>query len=241
VADEAAELHVASVCVRVEMDHRDATPTFRPRDACHVRPRDGVVAAKDQRNGAGLGNALHGTLERIESGLALDACHLDIAGVDHAKFLQRVDAKREMRPRRVMGQVVGGADHLRSESGARAVRRACVIRRADDHNVGAFVRRAVVEVAVGDLAPLVDDAAQLTQFFLGFEAAHQLRQEDRRVCHDHEIRFSQFVKIRRPIAQQQVVESDVDNFSARWKQWRGSAVAPFLRSLGSRAFEIRNV
>ena len=53
VADEGAELDVAGVGVRVEVDHRHAALPDVLRDARGVGPGDGVVAAEHERHGAG--------------------------------------------------------------------------------------------------------------------------------------------------------------------------------------------
>jgi hypothetical protein len=63
VAVERAELDVAGVGVRVEVDHRDPAVAEVPRHAGRVRQRDRVVATEDERHGAGRGHGVHRLLE----------------------------------------------------------------------------------------------------------------------------------------------------------------------------------
>ena len=64
VAVERAELDVAGVGVRVEVDHRDPAEAEVPGDAGGVGQGDRVVAAEHQRDGAGGRDGVHRLLER---------------------------------------------------------------------------------------------------------------------------------------------------------------------------------
>ena len=74
-----------------------------------------MVASQHDGDRARLGGDADGVLQVVEWKLLLDARHLDISGVEHPQVLQRVDAQREVRARRVVWQVVGGPDHLGAE------------------------------------------------------------------------------------------------------------------------------
>ncbi len=149
VAVERAELDVAGVGVRVEVDHRDPAEAEVPGDAGGVGPGDRVVAAEHQRDGAGRRHGVDRLLERRVGHLDLPRRHLDVAGVDDAQVLERVDAQRQVRPGAVVGEVVGAAHGRRSEAGAGPVRGARVERRPDDDHVGVGVRRRLVEIGGG--------------------------------------------------------------------------------------------
>jgi hypothetical protein len=137
VAVEAAELDVAGVGVRVEVQDRHPAVTHVPRDPLHVRERDAVVAAQHHRHRAARAHRRDGLLQRGERALDVAGEHLDVAGVEHPQVAQRVDAEGQVRPGAVVPEVVGGADRPGPEARAGAVRRAAVERRADDDDVGA--------------------------------------------------------------------------------------------------------
>ena len=63
VPDQRAELDVAGVRVRVEVNHRHPALADVLGHACGVRPGDGVVAAEDQRESAGRDHGVDGRLE----------------------------------------------------------------------------------------------------------------------------------------------------------------------------------
>ena len=146
VAVERAELDVAGVGVGVEVDHRDPAVPEVTGDAGGVRQRDRVVAAEHQRDGAGRRHGVHGLLQRPERALDLAGRHLDVAGVDDADVLERVDAQGQVRAGAVLRQVVGLPDGHRAEPGARPVGGAAVERRPDDDHVGRGQGVGVVEV-----------------------------------------------------------------------------------------------
>ena len=150
VAPQRAELDVTGVGVRVEVDHRHATVAQHVGHALGVREGDRVVAAEDDRDRTGAGDLLHRCLQHPEGALDVAGWHLHVAGVDHSQVLQAVGAQRQARPRAVVREVVGHPDRLRPESRAGSVRRAAVEGRPDHDDVGAGVRRRVVEVARGD-------------------------------------------------------------------------------------------
>ena len=150
VPPQRAELDVAGVGVRVEVDHRHAAVAEHVGHALGVGVGDRVVAAEHDGDRACAGHLLDGRLEPAEGRLDVAGRHLDVAGVDDPEVLQRVGAQRQRGPRAVVRQVVGHPDGLRAEARARPVRRATVERRADDHDVRVGVRRLVVEVARRD-------------------------------------------------------------------------------------------
>jgi hypothetical protein len=137
VAVQRAELGVAGVGVRVEVDHRDAAPADVPRHPGRVGQRNRVVAAQDHRDGAAGTRLEHGFLEPPQGQLGVARRHLHVTGIGDAEFHQRVDAQREVRAGAVVRQVIGEPDRLRAEPGTGPVRGSPVKRRPDDHDVGA--------------------------------------------------------------------------------------------------------
>ena len=131
------------------MDHRNAAPALGTRDAGDVRPGDSVVAAEDDRYRTGLGDCLHRLLQIVERQPPFDARHLDVARIENSQVAQRIHAEGQVGARRIVWVVIGGADHLGTETSARAVRGACVIRGTDDDDVSARKARGLVEVASG--------------------------------------------------------------------------------------------
>ncbi len=99
VAVERAELDVAGVGVRVEVDHRDPAVAEVPGDAGRVRQRDRVVAAEHQRDRArGWPRRTPPPRGLPQRPLDVAGRHLDVAGVDDPEVLQAVDPQRQVRP-----------------------------------------------------------------------------------------------------------------------------------------------
>ena len=161
VPDQRAELDVARVGVRVEVDHRDAALAEVLGDPGGVRPGDRVVAAQHQRDRARRRDRVDGALQVAHRALGVAGEHLDVARVvDGQVARQPVDAQRERRARPVVGQVAGLADVLRPEPRARPVRGAAVEGRAEDHDVRVGVRlrlvpRAAGHAEEGDVGPVL--------------------------------------------------------------------------------------
>ena len=147
MADKASELGLASVGVRVKVDDRYASPSLGARDAGDVRPCDRVVASEDDGNRACLSRDPHRLLQCIDRHAGFDAGHLDVPCVHNTQVTQRIDPQRQVGTRGIVGVVVGGADRVRSETSTGSIRRACVVRRPDDHHVGAGKSRGFVKVA----------------------------------------------------------------------------------------------
>ena len=149
VPDERAELDVAGVGMRVEVQHGDPAPAAR---ACHpgdVGPGDGVVAAEDERHGTGLRHALHDHFEIRARSRGVAAVHLYVAAVHDAQVLESVGAQREGGTRAIMSEIARHAQGLRAEARAAAVRRAAVEGCPDDDHIGVGVGGRVLEVAGG--------------------------------------------------------------------------------------------
>ena len=132
------------------MDDGDPPPADDPSDTGHVGPGDGVVSAEDDRDRPGLGRDPDCVLQVVERQPLLHARHLDVAGVQHAEVLQRIDTKREVRARGIVRQIVGGPDHLRTEASPTPIRRARVVGRADDDRVSALEGVRLAKVAALD-------------------------------------------------------------------------------------------
>ena len=121
VAVERAELDVAGVGVRVEMDHRDPAVAEMLGQAGDVGHRDGVVATEHDRDLVGLGQLGDDVLQRTQRPDRLGRRHLDVAGVDHAHVQQRVDPQRQVRAGPGVFGIVDGAQRHRPHPGAGAV------------------------------------------------------------------------------------------------------------------------
>ena len=156
VTDQRAELDVAGVGVRVEVDHRDPALAEVLGHARGVGPGDRVVAAEHQRDRARRGHRVDRLLQVAHRPGGVAGEHLDVACVVDPQVPQPVDPQRERRPRPVVRQVAGLPDVLRPEPGARPVRGAAVERRAEDHHVGVGVARrrrpvAAIDAEEGDV------------------------------------------------------------------------------------------
>ena len=149
VPDQRAELDVAGVGVRVEVQHGDPPGPRLLDHAGRVGPGDRVVAAKDQRDGARPRHRVHRRLQVPDRPRGVAGEHLDVARVVHPQVRQPVGAQRQGRPRSVVREVTGLADVLRPESGAGTVGGPAVERRAEDHHVGAREGGRVGPVAPG--------------------------------------------------------------------------------------------
>ncbi len=92
VAPERAELDVAGVGVRIEVDHRHPTVAEDVGAPRGVGIGDRVVAAEDDGDGAGPGDPLDRSLEGRQGRLDVAGVHLDVAGVDDGEVTQCVGA-----------------------------------------------------------------------------------------------------------------------------------------------------
>jgi hypothetical protein len=95
VAPQRAELDVAGVGVRVEVDHRDAAVAEDVRDPLGVWEGDRVVAAEHHGDRSGTSGLLDGRLESGQGHLDVAGVHLDVARVQDAQVGQRVGAQRQ--------------------------------------------------------------------------------------------------------------------------------------------------
>jgi hypothetical protein len=164
VPPQRAELDVAGVGVRVEVDHRHPPVAEDVRHALGVGEGDRVVAAEDDGDRPGPGHRLDRGLQCGQRGLDVTGVHLDVPGVEDPQVAQPVGAQRQARPGPVVRQVVGHPDRLGAEAGARAVRRPAVEGGAEDDDVRAGEGRRVAEVAavdaeVGDVGPVLGAVA----------------------------------------------------------------------------------
>src|SRR6185312_1584964 len=150
VPDEAAELEVAGVGVRVEMDDAHPSPTFGPGYARDVRPGHCMVAAEDHRKRVCFRHPLHDVFQSVQRLARLHPRHLDVARVKDAQVLQRVDPQSQVRAGGVVRQVVGRPDRLRSEAGAGAVGGAGIVRRTDDDHVCALEAGGILRLTAID-------------------------------------------------------------------------------------------
>jgi len=66
-------------------------------------------------------HALDGVFESFQGPLDLTGRHLHVADVDHAQFEEGIDAQGQVGTPAVMGQVIGDANGLRSETAPRTV------------------------------------------------------------------------------------------------------------------------
>ena len=82
MAQQRPELGVGGVGVGVEVDDRDPPPPDMPSHPFHVGEGDGVVTAKDDRDGPTGGDGGHRLLQPVERRLDLASRHLDVADVD---------------------------------------------------------------------------------------------------------------------------------------------------------------
>ena len=139
VPDQGAELRVAGVGVRVEVDQGHPALAEVLGHAGRVGPGDGVVAAEDQRDGAVAGHLVHRGLQVAHGPGRVAGEHLHVPGVVDAQILQAVGAQRQRGPGPVVRQVVGLPDVLRAEPGPGPVGGAAVERGPDDHHVGVRV------------------------------------------------------------------------------------------------------
>ena len=119
VAVERAELDVAGVGVGVEVDHRDAPEAEVSGDAGRVGQGDRVVTAEHERYGAGGCDGVHRVLERVQRPLDVAGRHLDVAHVDDAQVLERVDTQREVGPGAVLRAGSRSAGWRSARSGCR--------------------------------------------------------------------------------------------------------------------------
>ena len=97
------------------------------------RPGDRVVAAEDDRDGAGLGDLAHLAVDQRVRALDPGGDDVGVAGIDDIEDLERLDVELERvdRARRVLRL----ADRARPESRTGAVADRVVERRADDRDV----------------------------------------------------------------------------------------------------------
>ncbi len=146
VAVQGAELGVASVGMRVEVDHGDPTPADMTGYAGSVRQCDCVIAAEYDRDRSAVAGAVDGFLKATQRLLGIAREHLDVARVGHLQLDERIHAKSQVRPGPVVGQVVGEPNGLRAKARARSVRCPAVERRPDDHDVGASPGRRICQV-----------------------------------------------------------------------------------------------
>ncbi|GAB3863154.1 hypothetical protein GCM10027610_109150 [Dactylosporangium cerinum] len=117
VPDQGAELGVAGVGVRVEVDHRHPAMTDVPCHAGGVRPGDRVIAAEDHRDRTGGRDRVHRVFQHAHRAGRVAGEHLDVAGVVDPQVPQRVDAQRQGRAGAVVGEVAGLPDGARAEAG----------------------------------------------------------------------------------------------------------------------------
>ena len=134
MAPEAA-VRIAGVGVGVEVDHRDAAEAVMFGDARGGGVGDRVVAAEHDGHRAGSGDALAGVHQPLQPGLAVELRHVDVADIDDAELVQRIDTQREVRPVAGVRQIVGAADRAGTEARARPPGRARVERGPDDHGL----------------------------------------------------------------------------------------------------------
>ena len=111
-----AELGVAGVGVRVEVDHRDPAPADVPGHAGRVR----AARSCDRRRGSPGSRRpaarVHGLLQPAQRQLGVAGRHLDVAGVDDPELGSSGSTpERQVRPGAVVRQVVGEPDRLRAE------------------------------------------------------------------------------------------------------------------------------
>ena len=128
----AAEVLVPGVDVRVELHQRERAVPLRQR--AQDRQRDRVVAADHDRPRAGVGDRADPRLDRLVALLDADRRRVDVADVGDVQPIERRDLLEvAVRPdqRRLR------ADLARPEPRARPVRRAAVVRHADDRDVEA--------------------------------------------------------------------------------------------------------
>jgi hypothetical protein len=83
VAPHRAELDVAGVGVRVDVDHRDPAVAEDVGHALGVGEGNRVVTAEDDRARARAGHLLDRGLERRQGRLDVTGVHLDVARVEH--------------------------------------------------------------------------------------------------------------------------------------------------------------
>ncbi len=113
---QGAELDIPGVGVRVEVDHRDPTRAEHIGHAGGVSERDGVVAAKDQRDRASGGDAGDRSAQVAQRLGSIAGEQLYIAGVVDPQVLQAISTQRQAGTGIVMAQVVGRTDGLRTKA-----------------------------------------------------------------------------------------------------------------------------
>jgi hypothetical protein len=65
-----------------------------PGYAGRVRQRDGVVSTEYYRDGACSAGLVHRLLEALQRQLGIPRGHLNVPGVGHLEFDQRIDSER---------------------------------------------------------------------------------------------------------------------------------------------------
>ena len=131
-----AVLGHARVGVRVEVNHRVAIGAELRVHGLEHRVRQRVVAADHDGHGVGGKCSARGFGQQCVRPRQVAGDHVDVAPVDDAQLLQRIDAGVYARPLARDVDVLGGAHGLRAEARARAVGDALVERRADHHGIG---------------------------------------------------------------------------------------------------------
>ena len=141
---------VSGVGVGVEVDQGDPAEAVVLGDALGGGVGDGVVAAEDDGDGSGLGDLAAGFHDSLEGALAVELLDADVADVDDAELAEGVDLESEVGSVAALGEVVGGADRLRSEAGAGSIAGAGVEGGSEDHRLGAGEGVGLAEAGSGD-------------------------------------------------------------------------------------------
>ena len=136
MADERAELDIARVGMRIEVNDRDPAPAASSGHAGAIGPGDGVVTSEHERDCTARRDLLDDLLKVAAGARSIAAEHLDIPRIDNPDVLEPVDAHGERGARAVMREVARRSHRAGPKSCPAAIRGAAVEGRPHDHHVG---------------------------------------------------------------------------------------------------------